>query len=281
MAKLSTALRVLAEETNIGAMVSHDPLSLVRAYHDPHDQEVVGVLVAGLAYGRVERIRQKAQEVLAVLGPHPAESIRHPHVLRALEGCTYRFQRGDDIPRFLMAVARVRETYGSLAHAFLAHRRSDDRDVADTASRFVGLLRTHMKGPLSNGLRYLIPDPGTGSASKRLLLYLRWMIRGPDAADLGTWPRLASGFCTQDLVMPLDTHIARIGRFLNLSQRRANDLQTAREMTCSLLRVDPKDPVRFDMVLCHLGISGACPIKQDAARCVQCCLRPHCSSAVA
>ena len=36
-------------------------------------------------------------------------------------------------------------------------------------------------------LRYLLTSPADGSACKRMLLYLRWMIRGPDAVDLGLW----------------------------------------------------------------------------------------------
>lgn len=273
--QFSQKLNALWEATDPRLMVTNDPVSIVRRYEDPHDQEVAGLLVASLAYGRVGMIQKKANAILEVLGP-PAEGIRKPKRLKALRGVVYRFQKGDDIPRFLASIATIRDNWGSLGHAFSELTHQEDQDIADPASRFVELLRKTMGEPLTYGLRYLLPDPSTGGAAKRLLLYLRWMIRGPDAADLGTWQVLGAGLSPKDLVLPLDTHVSRIGRYLGLTDRMANDLRTAREMTARLAMVDPSDPVRFDMVLCHLGISGACPTTPIRSNCQRCSLRNHC-----
>ena len=273
---LGLGLNALLQQTNPRSLVTQDPVELVHTYRDPHDQEVAGLIVAGLAYGRVRAIKDKARAALSLLGPSPSEAIRFSRRRAQLEGFCYRFQRGQDLPRFLKAISNIRRKYGSLGAAFVAQKKSIDRDHADTAAHFVGRIRAELEAPLSYGLRYLLPDPGTGGAAKRLLLYLRWMIRGPDGMDLGAWRTLAPDLEPSGLVIPLDTHIARIARYLGLTQRAANDLRTAREITAALAQIDVNDPVRFDMAICHLGISGACPPERDETRCRVCPVRNTC-----
>lgn len=250
------------------ALVGGDPVELVHRYPDPHDQEVAGLLVASLAYGRVASIRKAAGAALEALGSSPALAVEEGRQSE-LSGFVYRFQRGEDLPRFLDAIATVRRSRGSLGAALAAHVRPEDADLADAVSAWVGELRASM-GPLTNGLRYLLPDPATGGAAKRLWLYLRWMVRGPDGLDLGAWKQLAPTVGAERLLIPLDTHISRIARYLGLTRRGPDDLRTAREITRALARLDPEDPVRYDMALCHLGISGACPRELDLAACEVC-----------
>jgi uncharacterized protein (TIGR02757 family) len=90
--------------------------------------------------------------------------------------------------------------------------------------------------------------------------------------DLGVWPGISSSV----LVVPLDTHLARIARHLGLTDRRDMSWRTAEEITGNLRRLDPEDPVRFDFALCHLGMSGACPARRDRECCRVCLLRGSC-----
>ncbi|MEO1227412.1 MAG: TIGR02757 family protein [Myxococcota bacterium] len=274
--ELREALDGLLARVNPEALVAEDPVSLVHRYPDPHDQEVAGLVVAGLAYGRVASIRDKAREALDRLGARPARSVDRGEVT-ALRGFVYRFQRGEDLVRLATAIGALRARHGSLGQAFSELRRPEDLDHADTASRWVGALREAMNPPLTYGARYLLPDPGSGGASKRLLLYLRWMIRGPDGLDLGAWGRaLAPSLRPDRLVIPIDTHISRLARYLGLTERRADDLTTAREITTGLARLCAEDPIRYDMALCHLGISGACPRELEPAKCGACPLWDVC-----
>jgi hypothetical protein len=126
------------------------------------------------------------------------------------------------------------------------------------------------------GLRHLLPDPGGPGASKRWNLYLRWMIRGPDAVDLGAWA--GQGVPRSALVVPLDTHVHRVARALGLTRRRDASWRTAEEITRALARVDPEDPVRFDFALCHLGMSGRCPARRDPGCCQACPLLGACAA---
>ena len=90
--------------------------------------------------------------------------------------------------------------------------------------------------------------------------------------DIGVW----SSIPKSALVIPLDTHVARIGRFLGLTQRRSSDWATAAEITRALKQLDPEDPLRYDYPLSHLGIDGRCSGKFNAATCVACNLSAFC-----
>lgn len=257
-------------------LAQSDPVDLVRRYRDPHDQEVAGIFVAMLAYGRVASIKAKADALLLLLGPSPADAIDRRRSDRALRGFVHRFQRGDDLPRFARAVAHTRRRHGSLAAAFGSLTRAEEPDYTLAMGRFIELLTSSLRRPWSGGLRFLFPQPASGGAAKRLCLYLRWMIRPEDGIDLGAWQALSPGLEPSKLIIPLDTHIERIGRYLGLTDRKTNDLKTAVEITASLRRLSPNDPLRYDIALCHLGISGRCPRRRDVAACAECPIRAAC-----
>ena len=67
--------------------------------------------------------------------------------------------------------------------------------------------------PKRAGVGYFFPRPSAGSACKRLNLFLRWMVRR-DSLDLGVWTRVSPA----QLVVPLDTHVIRVGRCLRLTR---------------------------------------------------------------
>jgi uncharacterized protein (TIGR02757 family) len=70
------------------------------------------------------------------------------------------------------------------------------------------------------------------------------------------------------LVVPLDTHIIRLGRCLRLTRRVTPGWKMAEDVTAALRSIDPSDPIRYDFSLCHIGMNGACGFgtkKGDAA----------------
>jgi endonuclease III len=101
---------------------------------------------------------------------------------------------------------------------------------------------------------------------------LRWLTRPNDGVDLGLWSLSPSR-----LILPLDTHTARLARWLGLSDRRTADRKMAVEATARLLLCDPADPMKYDMPLCHLGISRECRHAFVAEICSRCPLEGICS----
>src|SRR5207302_8291942 len=113
--------------------------------------------------------------------------------------------------------------------------------------------RTTSLRPRRPGVCYFLPRPSAGSACKRLNLFLRWMVRR-DALDLGVWRHVSPS----KLIVPLDTHVIRVGRCLRLTTYTSPGWRMAHDITASLRRIDSDDPVKYDYALCHLGMMNAC-----------------------
>jgi uncharacterized protein (TIGR02757 family) len=248
---LADRLRALAarpDERRLG----RDPLGIVR---EARDRETAALLGALLAFGNARAVRASLGASLAALGEG-----------RRLRGrVRHRWIDGGDLDRLLGRAGEARARHGSLEDLFLA---GDDGDLAAALDRFCAALRGPRPG---RGLRFLLPQPRDGSACKRPLLFLRWVVRA-EGADLGLWRRVDPA----RLVVPLDTHVHRIAYWLKLTGRRTPSWRTAVEVTEALREADPEDPVRFDFALAHLGILGDCPRRPVARTCAPCPLRPWC-----
>jgi uncharacterized protein (TIGR02757 family) len=243
--------------------------------------EVSALLAAALAYGRVDLFKPKVDGLLRHMGPSPAAFVRALDVAgasRLLAGFVYRFNVGTDVAVLLLGMGRALREHGSLESLFIQGLEARGTwhgalDAFTSALRDVPMeaLREAL-GP-ERGLHHLLPSPmGTGAA-KRLNLFLRWMVRGPDGVHLGLWRRVRPS----RLLIPLDTHIGRISRHLGLTRRKDLSWRTAEEVTESLRLLDAEDPVRFDFALCHYGMSGVCPTCPVPENCARCLLLPACA----
>ena len=264
-----------------------DPVDFVHRFRRLEDVEVAALIAAAFSYGRVGLFKPVVARVLAALGPSPHGALISfdPVSVRSrLAGVSYRFNRTDDIAAFLALLSQTIYRHGSLGGAFFDRpgsvegRNFDRRDKAKEALAhfraeiFSGsTAMVYGRDLRPNGLTQLLHDTSTGSAAKRMYMFLRWMVRR-DAVDPGPW----AAFGAENLVMPLDTHVARIARNLGLTRRKTADYRMAVEITDALRRLDPAAPVKYDFALAHLGISGACPSRPSADACARCALRPHC-----
>jgi uncharacterized protein (TIGR02757 family) len=269
-----------------GARIAADPVEFPRGYPDPADAEVAALVAVSLAYGRADVFKPVVARVLGAMAPSPArfcEAFARAPDPRAFDGVVYRFNRPADLRALAAAIGHLRGVHGSLGARFatlFADAGGAAAALRPALARFAAELRDAppvaplLRGRGGRGLRHLLPDPGGPGASKRWNLYLRWMVRGPDAVDLGLW----RGVPAAALVVPLDTHVHRVARALGLTARRDASWRTAEEITAALRALDPADPVRYDFALCHLGMSGACPARRDPARCAACALASGCTA---
>lgn len=266
-------LDALVRSTDAAARLEADPLGLVRALGSDADREVGGLIAATLAFGNVVAIRRSIGRVYDALDgapAHAADTMSEAQLARRLRGFVHRVYRGEHVARMLARAGALRRAHGSLGAALAARM-----DTETTEGLVVGLGRwaEALRGARPpRGLAHLVPDPAKGSASKRLFLYLRWMVRPDDGVDLGLWP-----IAPRLLVIPVDTHVHRIAQNLGLTRRRDASLRTALEITDGLRRLDPNDPVRYDFALCHLGVSRECPSRRLEAKCARCVVRPVCA----
>jgi uncharacterized protein (TIGR02757 family) len=288
VARLAPILDRFQRGFDAAVRLSADPVEFPRRYADPGDAEVAGLLAACLAYGRADVFKPRIEWVLGLAAPSPAgfadRLSREPRT-GPLAGFRYRFNTGDDVAALLAAAGWIRRRHGSLGARFAvllgeAARERPAAPLREALTRFAAEVREAppalelLASRGGRGIRHLCPDPGAGGAAKRWNLYLRWMVRGPDGVDLGLW----KGVPTSALVVPLDTHVARVARRLGLTRRRDLSWRTAEEVTAALRVADPGDPVRFDFALCHLGMSGHCPPRRSPERCAICRLAEGCEA---
>jgi uncharacterized protein (TIGR02757 family) len=275
------ALERLLRETDAAERMRGDPVELVHRYSDRADVEVAALLCAALAYGRVDLFKPRLAALLDALGPSPAAAARGStprQLLRLCAGFSYRMTGPRDVACLLYGAGAILRRHGSLG-AFFAqqHRGLGSATIRDALGALIDELTSQDFTPLlgqrgpTRRLKHLLPHPDRGSACKRLNLFLRWMVRGPDGVDFGLWDVPASA-----LIVPLDTHVHRISGFIGLTRRKDLSWRTAEEVTRRLRSLDEADPVRFDFALSHLGISGTCASRRDARRCADCPLKPIC-----
>ncbi|MBT5875236.1 MAG: TIGR02757 family protein [Candidatus Latescibacteria bacterium] len=244
------------------SMLSPDPLQVVRTFHTPEDREVAGIIAASLAYGRVELIIKALEEVFQLMDNQPYRFTMAFDLNRdagRFDGFVYRLSRGRDIVALILMLQKMLRESGRLGAAFLDGFDANDRDTGEAMTGFVERLLDYPRElpysggclPERGGVRYFLPSPRSGSACKRLNLFVRWMVRnGPDGIDLGLWPEIP----TSKLIIPVDTHIARLARAIGLTGRKQPDWKMAAEITDALRRFDPDDPVKYDFALCHWGM---------------------------
>jgi uncharacterized protein (TIGR02757 family) len=284
---LRETLDAVRARADLRARRASDPVDFVHGDVRREDRELVALLAASLAFGNVKTIRAKLGDVLARIGPSPADAAEDPRALRArVRTWKHRVFRGEDVAKLLVGARRVQKEAGSLGGAFSAALRHADETegpgpaaLREALGAFCDRVRTAGGLPLPGkkdpsgrrGPAHLLSNARAGGAAKRLLLFLRWMARPADGIDLGLWDVPASR-----LLMPVDVHIHKLSRNLGLTKRRDVSWRTALEITEGLARFDRTDPTRYDFSLCHLGMVQRCPSRRDAKRCEGCGVQPVC-----
>lgn len=265
--------------------LENDPLSRCHRYEDRDDREIAALIASSFAYGSVKIILRSLDEIFRVMGPSPRRFVERfdpGEGLRQFSGFKHRFNDERDLCALILAARMMLETAGSIETFFLGGHFPDDQDITRSLARFsAAVLNLDYEPvfgeraiPRSSYFPFFFPAPDSGSACKRLCMFLRWVVRRDDGIDLGLWNSIPPHL----LVIPVDLHIRRIARLLGLTARNQADWKMAREITVNLRQIDPLDPIKYDFSLCHLGISEGCNGKSHGI-CTTCLMAPACTTA--
>lgn len=233
---------------------SKDPVWNLHRFNDEKDIELIALITAVYCYGSVDQINRFAERFLNRIYNKPYEFIinftKHKDK-KFLKGLYYRFYSEDNLVNLIFTLNKVLLQYGSLKNLFIQGFEPDHKNIITALKSFSLVLNGYFHGMKSKGnyQDYMISNPAKGSTSKRMNLFLRWMIR-KDEIDLGIWNNVPPS----KLIIPVDTHIARVSKKLRLVKRKSVDLKFAIELTEKLKTFDPEDPVKYDFSLCHIGI---------------------------
>jgi uncharacterized protein (TIGR02757 family) len=236
-------LETIYSKYNHREFVHPDPLEFLYDYLDIKDREIIGLIASSLAYGRVAQILKSVSLVLEKMKKSPYDFVmgsKPEMIKKQFSGFKHRFTIGNNISSLLINTKILIKEYGSLNECFVSGLTSRDATVVQAMTNFAAKFK---------GCESLIPNANLKSACKRLNLYLRWMVR-KDNVDPGGW----TGVEASKLIIPLDTHMFKIGHGLGFTKRNSADMQTAAEITAIFKGFEPKDPVKYDFALTRFGI---------------------------
>lgn len=254
------ALEALYARFHRREFVRPDPLQFLYAYPDVRQREVVALLAASLAFGRVKQIVRNVESALSTL--EGTRYLSRPVAQRSLSlayaDFKHRWVTGEEVAALLLGAQKLRAQYGSLADCFRKGLQASDETLVPALIVFTRELSRASGG----GCPTLVPSPADGSACKRMFLFLRWMVRSDDV-DPGGWEFLGA----HRLITPLDVHIHRICRMLDMTARKNATLTTAMEITDAFRSVSPQDPVKYDFSVSRLGLRHDADPKAFFAQC--------------
>jgi uncharacterized protein (TIGR02757 family) len=214
-------------------------------YASKLDRELAGFLGSQFAYGKIEVFKRFLGVMFEVMGEAPSRFIEKGD-FSGFQGLYYRFQKTSDIVHLFRVLKNVLDRFGGIGPMLQGFYGGDVRLM-------LWRVRDELFGG-DEGLSFFFPKPSTGNPMKRWNLYLRWMVRKDDM-DVGIWD-----FIPKDrLIIPLDTHIFKVGRCQGWTKQHTPSWKAACEITDVLKGFSPEDPLKFDFLICHLvGIGAHC-----------------------
>ncbi len=165
---LRQPLERLYREFDYTSRVELDAIRFPLRYPDSRDREIVALLSACLAYGRVDLFSGALEGVLAKMGPSPAAFVTGFDPRRdagAFADFWYRFNRPRDLAAFCIAARDLLGRYGTLEKCFLAGDDNGRGPIGPTLERFsrkfldADLSPVFGRGRISRGYRHLFPLP--------------------------------------------------------------------------------------------------------------------------
>lgn len=230
-----------------------DPVLFPHRYTDYRDIEISAFVSSLFAYGNISQILKTLDEIHSIMQNKPYEFVLDfSWNSKVFDKLKYRFYNPHDIKLLFYALNRIYVQYDSLKYLFLLYHFEKEENLKSSISFFVKNIIDIMnkKGKVTAGIKFMLPDPAKNSACKRMNLFLRWMVR-KDNIDFGLWHEIG----TDKLVIPVDTHVARISKSLGLTRRKIINWKMAEEITGNLKKFNPSDPVKYDFAICHIGMN--------------------------
>jgi uncharacterized protein (TIGR02757 family) len=233
--------------------ISDDPISLPHRFTKKQDIEIIGFWVAMLAWGQRVTIINKGEALINLMGGSPHDFVLNYKAkdLKPFLEFKHRTFNSTDTLYFLDFFQRYYRSNKSLETAFSKFIKETDEDVGAGLIGFHDLFTDSPDFP--SRTRKHIATPQRKSSCKRLNMFLRWMVRNDGrGVDFGLWEKIKPA----QLLCPLDVHVDRLARRYKLIKRKQTDWLTVQELTASLRKFDPVDPVKYDFALFGLGIEG-------------------------
>lgn len=232
---------------NSPSFIESDPISIPHQFTLKEDIEISAFLSATIAWGQRVTIINNAKRLMLLMDNSPYDFIlnHQDSDLKKLEGFVHRTFNVTDLLYFIHSLQNIYQNRNGLEGLLTA--RKGEHNLKEALFRFRMLF--FEKEYLPRTQKH-VSNPMSGSACKRLNMFLRWMVRQDQkGVDFGIWSSISPSL----LSCPLDVHTGNIARKLGLLTRKQNDWRAVEELDIRLREFDAEDPVKYDFALFGLG----------------------------
>lgn len=250
----------LYQRYNDTSYLKSDPIEIV--YAIVGNKEFIALISSLFSYGKVENIKKFLISFFNFFSADPLNI----EIKKSNVDLYYRFQKKKDIYLLVELLVYIYRNYGSLENLFISF--SKVLEIAfvkfiDFAIEF-GRCRSADRGYYN-----LFPSLG-GMYSKRLNMFLRWMIR-KDNIDFGLW----SKYKTDELKYPMDTHITKFAISNHIITSKQNNIRNVNKITDYFKKISSEDPVKYDFALTRQAMLYGC-LFMKSKHCRDCYINKKC-----
>lgn len=228
--------------------IESDPIQIPHSFSKKEDIEIAGFLAATIAWGKRPMIIKNTQRMMELMGNTPHDFILNHQSsdLDSFDGFVHRTFNAEDFKFFIKSLQNIYVNHVSLEDVLAINDGSDNYKTAIHDFKKVFFEIPHVPRTQKH-----VSDPLKGSASKRINMYLRWMVRNnKKGVDFGIWTKHNPAH----LHCPLDVHTGNVARKLSILKRKQSDWKAIQELDVTLREFDKKDPVKYDFALFGLGV---------------------------
>jgi len=226
--------------------IENDPIQIPHLYGSKEDIEISGFITSTIAWGQRVSIIKNSRHFMELMDDSPYDFvINHTQTdLERFSKAVHRTFNGEDLAFFIMSLKNIYVNHNGLEGVL-----GNSSNVYSNLTSFYKIFFEPEHLPRT---RRHVANVESGSAAKRLNMFLRWMVRDDGrGVDFGLWKNISPA----DLYIPLDIHSGRIARLLGLLKRNQNDWKAVCELTDILRKFDPLDPVKYDFALFGVGVN--------------------------
>ena len=228
--------------------IENDPISIPHLFKKKEDIEISAFITSTISWGLRKTILKNAKKIMEMMDFSPFEFVNnHSNAdLIPLSRFVHRTFNGIDLVFFIKSLKNIYINHGGLENLFTPNTLNENMAEVIHKMRKIFFSISH-----ENRTKKHLSDPLSGSAAKRINMFLRWMVRSKKKkVDFELWKSITPS----QLSCPLDIHTGRVARKLRILKRNQNDFKASLELDTSLRKLNPNDPVKYDFALFGLGV---------------------------
>ena len=241
-------LNLKVEQYNNPDFIEDDPIKVPHMFKKKEDIEISAFLTSSIAWGNRKTIISNSLKMMDLMENDPYNFVinHSQNDLKKLMNFVHRTFNGFDFIQFIESLKHIYINRGGIENIFFENIKDESLHHSIHIFKKIFFEIDHTKRTMKH-----VSDPKKGSASKRINMFLRWMVRKDNkGVDFGIWDSIHPKY----LSCPLDVHSGNVARRLGLLKRKQNDHKAVTELDSILRTFDKNDPVKYDFALFGIGV---------------------------